>query len=248
MTTQSRQSGSADAGSYAILEQRLTDALGLSRRPVAIAFREEPPAGVARLAGTQPSSCSFWRLAAAGQSFHTVPSDHYNCPIGSYTHNIPLPPDREPELMQTLSLMAGIGYIRMEEVPGVPRLPATPGTIVYSPLADAPTDPDVVLVSGKPARLMLLHEAATRAGRSTLPLLGRPTCMAIPAALPGGVASSLGCVGNRIYTGIADDELYTVIAGRDLAAIVEQLAAIQTANATLADYHQARKQSIVSVN
>lgn len=232
---------------HAQTERILTEALGLTRRPVAIAFRDTPPAGVARLAGAQPSSCSFWRVAAAGQSFYTVGSDHYNCPVGSYTHNIPLPPEREPELMQTLSLMAGIGYIRMEEVPGVPRLPRTPAVIVYSPLADAAVDPDVVLVAGTPARLMLLHEAAIRAEKSTLPLLGRPTCMAIPAALGGGVASSLGCIGNRIYTGITDDEFYTVIAGEDLALIVEQLAGIQQANATLAEYHEARQRSIGAI-
>ena len=248
MTSNSTPAGSA-RNPYAHFEQRLTDALGLTRRPVAIAFRDAPPPGVPPIIGAQPSSCSFWRLAAEGRSFHTVAADHYNCPIGSYTHNIPLPPDREPELMQTLSLMAGIGYIRMEEIPGVPRLPQTPAAIVYSPLSDAVTEPDVVLVSGRPGRLMLLHEAATRAGTSALPLLGRPTCMAIPAAMTGGVASSLGCVGNRIYTGIADDEFYTVVSGRDLAAVVEQLGAIQTANATLADYHQARKLSIAaSVN
>ena len=76
---------------FAAVEQQLTVRLLLTRRPVAIAFRESPPAGVAKLSGTQPSSCSFWRLAAAGQVFYTVPSDHYNCPVGSYTHNIPLP-------------------------------------------------------------------------------------------------------------------------------------------------------------
>jgi uncharacterized protein (DUF169 family) len=232
---------------YATAERLLTEALGLTHRPVAISFCDTPPAGVVRLAGAQPSSCSFWRLAANGQSFYTLGSDHYNCPVGSYTHNIPLPPEREPELMQTLSLMAGIGYIRMEEVPGVPRLPRTPAVIAYAPLGDAVVDPDVVLVAGRPARLMLLHEAANRAEKTALPLLGRPTCMAIPAALAGGVASSLGCVGNRIYTGIADDEFYTVMAGKDFAAIADQLSGIQQANATLAEYHAARKRSIAAI-
>jgi uncharacterized protein (DUF169 family) len=230
---------------YTQAEQRLTDALGLARRPVAIAFHDTPPSGVAKFEGTQPSSCSFWRLAADGRSFYTVPADHYNCPVGSYTHNIPLPPDREPELMQTLSLMSDIGYIRMEEVPSVPRLPQTPAALVYAPLGDTVVDPDVVLVSGKPAGLMLLLEAAARASQPATPLLGRPTCMAIPAAAGGGgVASSLGCVGNRIYTGLADDEFYTVIAGKALAAIVEQLATIQGANAALTEYHQGRRAAI----
>ena len=229
---------------YAQIERRLTDVLSLSRRPVAVAFRESPPAGVSKLSGTQPSGCSFWRLAAGGHVFYTVPSDHYNCPVGSYTHNIPLPPEREAELTGTLGLMVNIGYIKMEEVPGVPRLPQTPAVAVYAPLSQTPVPPDTVVVAGTPAKLMLLHEAATRAQRNVQPLLGRPTCMAIPAALTGGVASSLGCIGNRVYTGVADDQFYTVLAGSDLDAIVTELDTIVAANAQLAEYHQGRRATL----
>lgn len=234
----------------AAVENHLTTALALTRRPVAIAFRESPPAGVAKLDGTQPSGCSFWRLAAAGQVFYTVPSDHYNCPVGSYTHNIPLPKEREPELMNTLSLMVNVGYLRMDEVPGIPRLATTPAVTIYAPLSMAPVEPDTVIVAGKPGRLMLLHEAATRAlsDRAThaSPLLGRPTCMAIPAALSSGVASSLGCIGNRVYTGIADEEFYSVIAGKDLTSVLAQLDTITSANAALAEYHTGRRASLAT--
>src|SRR5262245_35600165 len=231
---------------FAAVETHLTDALALTRRPIAIAFRESAPAGVARLAGSQPSGCSFWRLAAEGQVFYTVPSDHYNCPIGSYTYNIPLPKEREPELMNTLSLMVNIGYLRMDEVPGIPRLATMPAVTIYAPLALTPVEPDAVLVSGTPARLMLLHEAATRAEKTPLPLLGRPTCMAIPAALSSSVASSLGCVGNRIYTGIGDAEFYSVIAGRDLPSVLAQLDTITSANATLTEYHTSRRAALTT--
>jgi len=232
------------------VETQLTNALGLTRRPVAIAFRESPPAGVAPLTGSQPSGCSFWRLAASGQVFYTVPSDHYNCPVGSYTHHIALPKEREPELMNTLTLMANVGYLKMDEVPNIPRLAQTPAVTIYAPLGLTPVEPDAVLVSGRPGRLMVLHEAGTRAldGRATQasPLLGRPTCMAIPAALSFGVASSLGCVGNRIYTGISDDEFYSVIAGKDLASVVAQLETITSANAALAEYHTGRRASLAT--
>ena len=231
---------------YAQIERRLTDILHLSRRPVAIAFRDTPPDGVLQLSGSQPSGCSFWRLAAGGQAFYTVPSDHYNCPIGSYTHNIPLPPEREAELTGTLGLMVDIGYIKMEEVPGVPRLPKTPPVTVYAPLSQTPVAPDAILFAGTPAKLMLLHEAATRAAKQVLPLLGRPTCMAIPVALSGGVASSLGCIGNRVYTGIADDQFYTVVSGTDLAEIVRELETIVSANAQLAEYHQGRRAALAT--
>jgi len=213
---------------------------------VAIAFRDTPPEGVLQLSGSQPSGCSFWRLAAEGQAFYTVPSDHHNCPIGSYTHNIPLPAEREAELTGTLGLMVDIGYIKMEEVPGVPRLPKTPPVTVYAPLSQTPVTPDAILIAGTPAKLMLLHEAALRAAKQVLPLLGRPTCMAIPAALSGGVASSLGCIGNRVYTGIDDDQFYTVVSGTDLQAIVQELDTIVSANAQLAEYHQGRRATLAT--
>jgi uncharacterized protein (DUF169 family) len=230
------------------LEQRLSEGLRLERRPVAVAFRENPPSGVSKFTGTAPSGCTFWRLAAEGRTFYTVPSDHYNCPIGSHTHNIPLPEERAKELDQTLSLMTSAGYIKMEEIPGIYRLPRTPGLVIYAPLGDTPVDPDVVLVAGRPGRVMLLGEAALAAGvGSKSPLLGRPTCMAIPAAMAHGLVASSGCIGNRVYTDLGDDELYAVIPGRDLANVVDQVQTIAAANAQLADYHRGRRQILATV-
>ena len=146
------------------------------------------------------------------KNFYTVPSDHYNCAVGSHTHNIPLPPERAKELEQTLSFMTDIGYIKMEEVPGIPQLATMPGAVVYSPLGDAPVDPDVVIFAGPAAQIMLLQEAAHRAGRTAqFPMSGRPTCMAIPAAMAKGAITSSGYIGNRVYTDLADGELYAMV-------------------------------------
>ena len=229
---------------FGALERALTDALQLTRRPVAVAFRDEPPSGVPRLHEAQPSGCTFWSLAAEGQTFYTAPEDHYNCPIGSYTHHIPLPKEREHELSDTLSLMTDLGYIRMSEVPAVPRLEKTPLATVYSPLANSPVNPDAVIVTGTPGGLMLLHEAATRIGVTVTSLLGRPTCTAIPAALASGMASSLGCVGNRIYTALGDEEFYSVVRADKLAAIAGEIATITAANVILTQYHRERQTSL----
>lgn len=232
---------------YQIMESSFRRAIGLNSRPVAIAFRAAPAAGLEKFAGIEPSSCSYWRLAAAGRSFYTVPSDHYNCTIGSYTHNIPLPEERAPELEQTLQLLAEIGYLKKEEVPGIPFLKKTPGVVIYAPLGETPVDPDVVLLTGRPGKIMLLQEAAQRAGvRADAPLLGRPTCMALPAALPGGLVLSAGCIGNRVYTGVGDDELYAVVAGKDVERIASELETIASANATLFDFHRARREELAT--
>jgi len=144
-----------------------------------------------------------------------------------------------------LTTMTGLGYLKMEEVAGIPVLPETPKTIVYAPLGDTAMDPDVVLFVATPGKLMLLEEAALRAGAaSQLPLLARPTCMAIPAALAHGLVSSAGCIGNRVYTNIGDEELYAALPGRALEAVAAELQTIASANAALAQYHRARQHQL----
>jgi uncharacterized protein (DUF169 family) len=229
---------------YLEIETKIQSLLGGERRPIAVAFTDVPPAGVEKFAGSEPSSCSFWRLAAAGRTFYTAPPDHQNCPIGGYTHNL-LEPSRMPELEQTLKLMSGIGYLRMEEVGGVFHLDQAPKFVVYSPLAEAPVPPSVVIASGRPAKVMLLAEAANRAGQmSKLPMLGRPTCMAIPAAMANGAVASAGCIGNRVYTGVGEDELYIFLRGETLRQIAGEIDTIEEANRTLTGYHTDRRSTL----
>jgi uncharacterized protein (DUF169 family) len=224
--------------------RKIAHALG-DLRPVAVAYLETLPEGVAKFEGTAPSGCSFWSLAAQGRSFYTLPSDHLNCPIGSYTHAIDFPPERVGELEQMLVLMTSVGYIRMEEVPSIPRLQRAPAFTYYAPLAAAVVDPDVVIFAGRPGRLMRLQEASARAGAaSQLPLLGRPTCMALPAAMTHGSVMSAGCIGNRVYTGLGEDEFYLMIPGEQLMRVADEAAVIATANNTLEQYHTQRRNAL----
>jgi uncharacterized protein (DUF169 family) len=233
---------------YQALENRFQQILDLKRRPVAVAFPAEVPEGTEKFSGSAPSGCSFWRLAAEGRTLATVPADHYNCPIGSYTHNIPLPEERANELTAVLGTMTSLGYLKMEEVPGIPVLPETPKNIVFAPLGDTPVDPNVVLFVAPAAKLMLLEEAAIRAGAdSKLPLLARPTCMAIPAAMAHGMVTSAGCIGNRVYTDIGNDELYAAIPGRALEPIARELETVASANLALAQYHRERRHRLSTV-
>jgi uncharacterized protein (DUF169 family) len=231
---------------YSSLESRLTEVLGLTRRPVAVSTSQQP--GIQKFSGTVPAGCSFWCLAAEGRSFYTEGSDHYNCAIGCYTHNIPLPPAREAELGATIEFMTAIGYIRPDDIPRIVRLANSPGCMSYAPLADASFTPEVVILVGKPGKLMLLQEAAALAGVKIQPsLFARPTCMAIPASLAGGATASSGCVGNRVYTDLADDELYLMVPGADLEKMAAELDTILEANAKLNDHHRQRKVELLSV-
>jgi uncharacterized protein (DUF169 family) len=225
-----------------IRANQLQELLGLRSAPVALAFKASPPAGIPRIDRAGPSGCSYWKYAAEGCTFYTEAPDHYNCPIGSYTHGIDLPPERATELQGVLGTMFTLGYLRPEEVAGIPRRQASFGVVVYAPLAQAPFEPDVVLVRGNARQLMLLNEATRAAGVAAgSDLMGRPTCAALAetTATEQGVAS-LGCIGNRIYTGLADDELYFVLPGRHLSGVTEKLATIVEANRQLETYHRQR--------
>lgn len=229
-------------------ERRFAAVLNSSKRPVAIQFLDAPPAATAKFEGTEPSGCSFWRLAASGKTFYTVPENHFNCAVGAYTHNIPLSPEREKETEQTLKMMFDLGYVKPEEVPFIPRLAKTPKAIRYSPLGEAAGVPDVVLLAAKPGAAMLLQEAAMRAGvGGGVPALGRPTCMGLPAAIQHGALLSLGCIGNRVYTGLGEDELYVVLRGKDLAGVAEALETITSANTALKEYADGRRKELSTV-
>lgn len=230
------------------LEKQFTARLSLGKRPVAVTFLDAPPAGVSKFSGTEPAGCSYWRLAASGQTFYTVPSDHFNCAVGAYTHNIQLPPERIHETEATLGFMFSLGYVRPEEIPGIPKLAKEPAAVVFAPLGDTPVVPSVVLFACKMSPAMLLNEASTRAGASSsLPLLGRPSCMALPAALAQGTVSSLGCIGNRVYASLGGDEMYVVVPAGKLEAVSDALGVIASANNALQEYARVRQVELSTV-
>ena len=228
------------------MSEQIQQLLNLQTVPVAVTFHHTRPDDVSRVEKTEASGCTYWRRAAEGKTFYTEAPDHYNCPIGCYTHNVELPDAQVEELENTLGLMGELGYISMEEVPGIPRREDPFKTAVYSPLTDATDTPDVVIISGTPRQMMLLMEAATAAGIGTENgVMGRPTCAVVPAVIQGGRSvSSLGCIGNRVYTALSDDDFYFAFPGEHIEALVEKLATIVDANQALAEYHQQRQAEI----
>lgn len=58
----------------------------------------------------------------------------------------------------------------------------------------------------------------------------------------GNAVASFACIGNRVYTNLADDELYVTIPGGALSTVLERLEVILSANAQLETYHKQRNQ------
>ena len=93
------------------MSEQLQALLNLETAPVAVTFHDTQPDGVSRVEKVEASGCTYWRRAAEGKTFHTEAPDHYNCPIGCYTHNIALPDAQMKELENTLGLMGELGRL-----------------------------------------------------------------------------------------------------------------------------------------
>ncbi|HEX5322858.1 MAG TPA: DUF169 domain-containing protein [Capsulimonadaceae bacterium] len=222
----------------------ITSILGTDISPIAIGLFSSPPEGVAKWqSGPVPAGCAFWREAQNGKSFYTTPEDHYNCAVGCYTHAIPLPQAREQELMQTVGFMVESNYISMDEIPGIPKLAASPQFIAYGPVDEAGFTPTMVVVAVAPSAAMLLYEAtlAAGAGKPLMNVLGRPGCAIVPLTKElQGVSISLGCRGNRTFTGLPDSRLYLCIPGNKWDAVVEKLVEVDTANKKMGSYYESK--------
>lgn len=95
---------------------------------------------------------------------------------------------------------------------------------------------------------MLPQEAAHRSNvAAELHTLGRPTCMAVAAALAHGVVASTGCIGNRVYTEVDEHDLYVAVPGRDLLKVAAEIGTVTMANDTLLMSHQDRKRQLANV-
>ena len=229
---------------------RSAEILGLSKPPIAIGFFESPPAGVPRWeGGSVAAGCVFWDKAMQGQTFYTVPSDHYNCAVGSYIHKIALPAERAHELNDTLAFMAENNYVATSEVPGIPTLAKSPGAVAYGPADGAAFNPDVVLIAAKAAQAMLIYEAAIKAGagNALTNAMGRPACAVLPLTTTSGQTSiSLGCKGNRTFTGLPDEEMYVAIPGDKWEAVIEKLTETRAANLAMGRYYSNRKAQLAA--
>ena len=222
--------------------QALQENLRLKWPPISITFTNNPPTDIMRVDQRAPSGCAYWKLAAEGNVFYTEASDHYGCPIGAYTHGVELPPAEGKELQCMIEMMVGLSYLKMEEVPNIPRCEALFCFAIYAPLAATPVAPDVVIVRGNAKQMMLLAEAANAAGISgSSSIMGRPTCTMIPAVMKNQQsAMSLGCIGNRVYNELGDEEFYGAFHSSQISSLIDRLKATANANYQLQRFHFSR--------
>ena len=227
------------------LSAKLAASLDLRQPPVAICFTDSIPAGMSGHAGRVPAGCRFWQDAASA-AFATSASDHSLCAIGVYTHNLQPSPAQQTDLMDALKVFGELSYVREEDIASIPILQSQPGYVLYSPLADSPMPPSVVVLFVKANQTLILSEATQQVENQNPPAMGRPACAVIPQVMnTGRAALSLGCCGARAYLDVLTDSVAIfAIPGAKLEAYAQRIEALSRANAVLSRFHQIRRRDI----
>ena len=207
-----------DLGEYQAIGSELMQLLRHENSPVAISFVDAPPRGAKKNKESVAAGCVFW-IRGFKDTFYTDQRDHANCNIGSFTHGFLAPEKVSLDDCVDIALFDKTGYFPASEFGGVPRMSEAPNFVAYGPLHKITFEPDVVLMVCNPQQAMLVGEAA-----STARLMGAPTCAAIPMAYNDHqVGISLGCVTNRIRTGIKPSEMVVTVPREELAGFTEKL-------------------------
>lgn len=226
----------------------LTERLGLNVVPIALAFRDSPPEGIATIGKTVPSACAFWREAERG-TFFAAADAHFNCPVGAMVMGFELPQATSEELMELVGRMTKCGYLRDDEPARIPVYPKPGGKgVLYGPLSEFPDEPDAVLLWLSPAQAMVLSEAIGGAqwnGGDQSAALGRPACAAIPHSAASSRATlSLGCIGMRTFTEIESDLMLAVVPGKILDGFASEVSRLRDVNDEMEAFYKERAASL----
>ena len=228
------------------IAKNLTESLHLSTPPVAVSFTDTPPAGVSPLSQPAPAGCAFWERGALG-AFVTSPKDHEKCAIGMYTHHMPLDTaSRKKDLNDCLKVFGDLGYVRPEDVPGIPTLKQEAKYVTYAPLSSTPLPPNVVLVFADSRQSLAITEAVQQVDSGVPPAMGRPACAVIPqTANSSRPALSLGCCGARAYLDVLTDDIALwALPGEKIGAYADRIKVLTEANDILTKFHQLRRKDV----
>lgn len=241
----SNEEDSTTPGTWRELSDRLTATLKPFAAPVAISFlSDDQPVSVPRRAneypepnehgrtGQVPAGCVFW-IHGASETFSTTAPDHANCSVGSLTHGFLTL--EEAVTKDDVGAVLESGWVDEASVSKLPRVADKPGAVVYGPLYDSRTEPDVVLLRVNGLGLMTLKDAVP-----DLAIEGKPQCHIVAMAKEhAAVAASVGCALSRSRTGMKAEEMTCVIPGRRLREVVAALESAVTLDRSMASYASA---------
>jgi uncharacterized protein (DUF169 family) len=228
------------------ISESLTRSLLLKQTPLAVCLSNDVPEGVEANAQQVPAGCSFWGAMTTGP-LATTAKDHELCAIGVHTHNLAEPSaSHGDELGNVLQVMAGLEYVRQEDVEQIPVLERSVRHVIYAPLPQAPLPPDVVLLFADAAQGLTITEAVQQVESGMPPTMGRPACAVVPQAVNSGRAAvSLGCCGARAYLdGMSEGVALWALPGARLAEYAARIEKLAHANQLLGRFHEIRRKDV----
>lgn len=181
------------------------------------------------------------------RTFVTTATDHALCSIGVHTHHLAnAAPSQQAELAEALKAMNELDYVHPEEVAAIPVMKREVKHVVYGPLAESETEPDVVLLFAHARQSLIVSEAAARVDKAMSPAMGRPACAAVPQAFNHQTAAmSLGCCGARAYLDtLRDSVAMWALPGAKLEQYCAEIALFARANKTLTAFHKLRRDDV----
>jgi uncharacterized protein (DUF169 family) len=228
---------------YRELSDQIVRVFQLDMPPVALAFVESAPPNVRVFNKEVPSACTFWRRAETGV-FYASAEQHFNCLIGAMAMGFDMPAQVQRELKSLARKMVAFGYISADEVEKIPSVQKAKKGIVYGPLHDFPVPADLVLIWLSPRQAMLYNEAVGNASwvSAPTPLFARPACGALPMACNSQQTTlSMGCLGMRTFTEIADDRLLGVLPSSKINDLTAALRSVMASSTAMGSYYQEQK-------
>src|SRR6185295_13336667 len=127
--------------------------------------------------------------------------DHELCAIGVHTHHLAEPSaTHQGELQDVLQAMSGLDYVRADEVAAIAVVERKVKHVVYGPLAEFSSAPEVAMLFAHAQQALIISEAVSRVDEGIPPAMGRPACAVVPQVInQSRAAMSLGCCGARAY-------------------------------------------------
>lgn len=221
------------------LTELLQEKLLLELPPVALAFADEPPPGVTVMGKESPSFCTFWRWGEQSV-FYARADQHLGCLIGGMVSGFPMTEEQLGEVQGLLEEMCHDESVPLDNVEDVPRVSKQSKGILYGPLWQFPSDPDLVIFWASMFQAAILQDVTQPLvwkGNPQGAYFGRPACGVLAVAMNTQQNSySLGCVGMRAYTEIPGELGLIAIPGSRLQALMDALPGIDDPKARIQAY------------
>ena len=231
---------------YSSISTTISESLKLRVKPIAVCLTDDAPQGIPGPDKPAAAGCVFWERGAEN-AFVTTPKDHSNCAVGMHTHHMPLTTDAQKDDLETcLKVFGDLGYVRPEDVAGIPVLNEEGKYVTYAPLASTPLTPSAVLLLADARQSLVITEALQQVDPTIPPALGRPACAVIPQVVnTGKPAMSLGCCGARAYLDVmTDDFALWALPGERITEYAERIKVLAEANQILTKFHTLRRSDV----